>query len=226
MKQSEKRKYARLIAILIGTWLALSTIASSLLVFKAGSQTSLYPPLPLGLAVIAPIILFGSWFGLSPTFRRFALALDHRMLTLAQTWRVGGFVFLVLYAYRILPGVFALPAGLGDLAVGATAPFVAMYLAESVHRKPYLTWQILGIFDLLMAVTLGVLSSANPIGILAHGVTTDAMSVLPLSLIPTFAVPLLTILHIICIAQALQLNEQSTTEKGSENKRVALPVAG
>jgi hypothetical protein len=33
------------------------------------------------------------------------------------------------------------------------------------------------------------------------------MTVLPLSLIPTFAVPLLLMLHIICIAQARQWKE-------------------
>jgi hypothetical protein len=35
------------------------------------------------------------------------------------------------------------------------------------------------------------------------------MAVLPLSLIPTFAVPLLLILHTICIAQAWSWNESS-----------------
>ncbi|MGE5204711.1 MAG: hypothetical protein ACM3PW_03785 [Chlamydiota bacterium] len=47
-----------------------------------------------------------------------------------------------------------------------------------------------------------MLSSATPIGILADGITTAPMAGLPLSLIPTFAVPLLALLHIICIAQA------------------------
>jgi hypothetical protein len=41
-----------------------------------------------------------------------------------------------------------------------------------------------------------------------HGIATSAMTVLPMSLIPTFAVPLFMILHFICIAQARQWQEQ------------------
>ena len=64
-------------------------------------------------------------------------------------------------------------------------------------------WNIFGMLDLVTAVTLGVLSSNSPLGILARGgVTTQIMSELPLSLIPTFVVPLLFIFHIVVIAGA------------------------
>ncbi len=59
-------------------------------------------------------------------------------------------------------------------------------------------WQVLGISDLAMAVTLGTLARV----ISPQGIPTSAMTVLPLSLIPTFTVPLLLILHVISIAQA------------------------
>jgi hypothetical protein len=221
----ETKAYGRLIAILIGSWFAISISASALLIFKGGSPTSILPPLPIGLAVVTPIVLFGLWFAVSPGFRDFALALDPRILTLLQTWRIGGFTFVVLYFYGILPGVFALPAGLGDMAIGATAPLAAIYIADFAHRRRFIVWQILGVFDLLLAVTLGVLASASPIGVLASGLTTDAMSVLPLSMIPTFAVPLLLILHFICIAQAMQWRHRSMVE-GTTGNRTTLPVAG
>jgi len=53
-------------------------------------------------------------------------------------------------------------------------------------------------FDLAPAVTMGAVSSI----LWPHGVNTAVVTALPLSLIPTFAVPLLLMLHIICIAQA------------------------
>jgi hypothetical protein len=53
-----------------------------------------------------------------------------------------------------------------------------------------------------MAVSLGVVSSPTPMGLLRPEISTDIMTTLPLSLIPTFVVPLLLIFHIICIAQA------------------------
>jgi hypothetical protein len=42
------------------------------------------------------------------------------------------------------------------------------------------------------------------------------MTVLPLSLIPTFAVPLLFILHVICIAQARRWSEQPRAHVGGQ----------
>jgi hypothetical protein len=125
-------------------------------------------------------------------------------LTFVQAWRIAGFVFLVLYTYSILPGQLALPAGWGDIAIGATAPLVALKLANPNHRKSFIVWQLLGITDLVNAVGMGVAARfINP-----HGIATSAMTVLPMSLIPTFAVPLFMILHFICIAQARQWQEQ------------------
>jgi hypothetical protein len=130
--------------------------------------------------------------------------LNPRTLTIVQAWRIAGFVFLVLYTYGILPGQLALPAGWGDIAIGATAPLVALKLANPNHRKGFILWQLLGITDLVNAVGMGVAARfINP-----HGIATSAMTVLPMSLIPTFAVPLFMILHFISIAQARQWQEQ------------------
>jgi hypothetical protein len=148
--------------------------------------------------VLTPILVFLAWFRISPGFRAFVLGLNPRMLTMVHSWRVGGFVFLVLYTYGILPGMFALPAGWGDIAIGATAAFVATKLADRSHRTSFIVWQILGMFDLATAIAMGTLSRI----ISPNGVTAAPMTLLPLSLIPTFAVPLLFILHIICVAQA------------------------
>ena len=204
MNPKENHRYKRLVAILIAVWFVVALSASALRVFQTASPASIHAPLPLGLAVLVPIMLFTLWWASSPGFRQFALSQNPRTLTVMQAWRLGGFVFLILQAHQILPGAFALPAGWGDIFIGATAPLVSMYLANPVHRRSFMAWQILGMLDLAMAVTLGILTSASPVGILAHGLTTDAMSVLPLSLIPTFAVPLLMIFHIVCIAQAVR----------------------
>ena len=199
---STTMNYGRLSAILIVAWLALSITASKLLVFEAGSKYSFAPPLPLGLAVVVPIALFALWFAASPRFREFALSLNPAALAIAQTWRIAGISFVVLASFGLLPNVFAQPAGWGDFAIGVTAPFVAFYLARPGHKAGFIAWNIAGILDLVNAVALGVLASPTAAGILHTSVSTQAMTVLPLSLIPTFAVPLLLILHVIAIAQA------------------------
>jgi hypothetical protein len=190
-------RYAKLTGGLIAAWFVFSLGASALHLYTNGPNE---PPLPLGLAALTPIVLFLAWFILSEEFRQFALSLSPGVLTFVQSWRIAGFTFLALAAYGVLPGLFALPAGWGDIAIGATAPFVALALATPGHRKSFILWQILGITDLVTAVALGTLATVlNP-----HGIAASAMTVLPLSLIPTFAVPLFLILHIICIAQAVR----------------------
>jgi len=199
--------YGRLTAGLIAAWFVFALSASALHIFK----TDLLP-LALGLAVVIPIVAFLLWFAISAGFRQFAMSLNPRNLTFVQSWRIAGFTFLVLYAAGILPGVFALPAGWGDIAIGATAPLVATKLANVSHRRGFIFWQVLGIFDLVMAVTLGTVARLiNP-----NEVPTGVMTMLPLSLIPTFAVPLLIMLHVICIAQARQWKEQRYSQVGEQ----------
>ena len=205
---TDNAKYGRLTAALLIFWLALSITASKLLIFHAGSKYAVHPPIPLGLAVLLPITFFLVWFTASRRFRQFALSLNPTALTIAQTWRIGGITFVTLQVFHILPGVFAQPAGWGDFFIGLTAPFVAFYLARPGHKNAFIAWNIAGILDLVNAITVGVLAS-TAVGILRPSVSTDAMTMLPLSLIPTFAVPLLLMVHIILIAQATSWPPQS-----------------
>jgi hypothetical protein len=109
-----------------------------------------------------------------------------------------GFVFVLLEARGVLPAIFALPAGYGDVAIGATATFVAWKVADPSHRNSFILWQMLGIADLIMAVSVGTTASLlDP-----HGASMVAVTVLPLSIVPTFLVPLFVMFHVICIAQA------------------------
>ena len=192
--------YRKLTSWLIAIWFVFALSASALHLFQTVPGA---PPIVFGLAVATPILIFAAWFSVSPGFRSFLLSIDPRALTMVHSWRFVGFVFLVLYTYGILPGFFALPAGWGDIAIAATAPFVAAKFASRSHRGAFIGWQILGMLDLVTALGLGTMAQ-----ILSRSqATTAPMTVLPLSLIPTFAVPLLLMLHIICIAQARQWKE-------------------
>jgi hypothetical protein len=183
-----------------------------LLVFFLGAKGTLIrppevPPIPILLGVTAPLAAFLAPFCGSFTFRALMLATDLRFLTATQAWRAGGLGFLALYAYGILPGLFAWPAGLGDIAIGVTAPWMALAL---VHRptfaasRIFVVWNLLGILDLIIAVTTGVLSSGFVPGLVGE-VTTAPMVQLPLVLIPGYFVPLFIVLHLIAIFQARQI---------------------
>jgi hypothetical protein len=156
------------------------------------------PPLPLAAVALAPVLAFLAALAASAAFRRLLLALDLRILTLAQVGRVVGGVFVVLWAMGRLPGGFALPAGLGDLFVGITAPVVASRVVPRLpdRRGVFVAWSALGILDLVVAVASGVLHSPTSLGLLAGPVTTAPMGTPPLSLVPTFLVPLAVMMHV------------------------------
>jgi hypothetical protein len=192
--------YGKLLVGIVVAWFVFALIASAFNVFQASAAQ---PPIPLGLGAGIPVIAFLLWFAASESLRSFVMSLSPRGITLIHSWRVAGLAFVALYAYHLLPGFFALPAGYGDIALGLTAPVVALKWADPEHRAGFILWQILGITDLVTAVGLG----AGAAYLQPHGIPTSPMTVLPLSIIPTFGVPLLMILHFISIAQALRWRE-------------------
>ena len=165
------------------------------------------PPFPIAIGVGAPLLLFFAWLRLSRSFREFVLALDLRFIAGIQAWRWAGLGFLSLYAYGVLPAVFALPAGLGDMAIGFTAPWIILALVrrpEFAASAAFIRWNVLGILDLVVAVTIGTVSA-----ILASGapgeINTSPMATLPLLLIPAFLVPLFLMLHTAALMQSRQI---------------------
>ena len=83
---------------------------------------ALPPRIPMALAAT---LLPGYLLLLSPTFRRIVAAVPQHWLVGIQTFRIMGSALLVRYFAGQLPGLFALPAGIGDVATGLLAPFVA-----------------------------------------------------------------------------------------------------
>jgi hypothetical protein len=188
-------KYGKITVGLLAVWFVAAFSASAAHLFENGSAQFGFG---IAIAALAPMIVFSLWFAASEGFRSFALSLNPRILTSVQVWRIVGFTFLLLQARNVLPAIFALPAGYGDMLIGATAGFAAWRLAEPLHRNSFIFWQALGILDLVTAVSLGTTARfLDP-----HGPSMLAMTVLPLSLIPAFLVPLFMMLHVICIAKA------------------------
>lgn len=211
-------RYGKLIAGLIAAWFVFALLASALHLFVNTSQQI---GLSVALAAGIPILAFLAWLAASEQFRSFALSLNPRALTSVQTWRILGVVFVVLEAQQLLPARFALSAGYGDIFIGATAWFAANRLAKPKNRVPFILWQTLGIVDLVSAVTLGVTAQFFQ----GSGPTMYLMTVLPLSLIPTFLVPLFMMLHVVSIAQATKWRESSSDLETSSGSRKVAGVA-
>ncbi len=189
------KNYGKLAGGIVAVWLLVAVAASAMQVFQGNGNRL---GVAVAIAATTPILLFVTWYAFSEGFREFTHSLNPRTLTLLQSWRVLGVTFVVLGTYNLLPKLFAVPAGYGDMFIGVTASLVAWKLTNPGSRGWFVTWQVLGIADLLTAVGLGVTAPM----IDPTGIAMTPMTILPLSLIPTFFVPLLFVVQLICIAQA------------------------
>jgi hypothetical protein len=98
-----------------------------------------------------------------------------------------------------LPAAFAVPAGLGNIAIGVAAPFLARRLARGhAVRRAAVRFHVLGILDLVVAAGIAAMVTS---GLLDVTPSTDLLRLLPLALVPTAAVPLAVALHIVALRQ-------------------------
>jgi len=188
----------------LGVWLLLVLSLGAAGAFVGPPGT---PPLAIAIGVAAPLVLFFGLLRLSQPFREFVLSLDLRLIAGMQAWRWAGLGFLDLYAYKVLPGVFALTAGLGDMAIGVTAPWIILALVRQpgfAARRAFIRWNILGILDLVIAFSIAAVTAVLATG--APGeISTAPMATLPLLVIPAFLVPFFLMLHAAALMQSRQL---------------------
>jgi hypothetical protein len=206
---SGRRGVVLAVASVLAVWFALVVFLGAAGAFTTAPGT---PPLPIAIGVAAPLLLFLASIWLSRSFRDFVLSVDLRLIAGIQAWRWAGLGFLSLYAHHVLPAVFALPAGLGDMTIGVTAPWMVLALV----RKPgfatsaaFIRWNLFGILDLVVAISIGTLSTLLSTG--APGeISTAPMATLPLLLIPAFLVPIFLMLHTSALLQSRQLIRSRT----------------
>lgn len=196
-----RSSHARTVAVVLAAWLGLVLVLGARGAFARPPDT---PPLPILLGATVPLVVFAALYLASSAFRSLVLAADVRLLAAIHGWRAGGLAFIALYAHGVLPGLFAWPAGLGDIAIGVSAPWMALALVRRpgfATSRTFAAWNVLGILDLVVAVGTGVLSSGLLAG-LAGSVTTAPMARLPLVLIPAYLVPVFVMLHVAALSQA------------------------
>jgi hypothetical protein len=173
-----------LVRLVLWLWFGLAFATS----YQGGLRRLPLPAIQLaGLAVAGLIIALAARPGL---LRSWVVSLDLRALILLHVVRVAGFYLLLLQQAGELPTGFALPAGLGGMLVGLMALPVALApLAEEARRRAISIWNIAGAADLvLISVSAARLALEDPTSLRALGT-------LPLSLLPTFIIPLLLAVH-------------------------------
>jgi hypothetical protein len=175
-------------------WIAAIVIASLQLL-----APSRFGAPGLGITVLTPIALMLSATLLNGNVRNAVMRAPLWWLVAVNAVRVLGVSFLVLHAQERLPSAFALVAGWGDIAVGLAAIPVATMAARGGRRagSAVWLWNVLGLVDLMAAVSLGVMSSPGPLHLIHDNVDATVMTSLPYFLIPGFLVPALATSHLL-----------------------------
>jgi len=205
------RAVALVATVLVG-WLA----AGYALAWNGAWAAAADRPPTIELGILLPI-LAGVWlYRRSELVRDIVAAVPQSWLIGIQVYRTLGFTFLAVYAAKLMPGVFALPAGTGDVIVGLTAGLIAWVYGERGTPPAAVVrlWNGFGIADLVVAVTTGFMSSPSALQLVAFDLPNQLISEFPLALVPTFAVPLAILLHFASLAKV-----GSTQENGAKLAR-------
>ncbi|HEY5777192.1 MAG TPA: hypothetical protein VIT00_00545 [Terrimicrobiaceae bacterium] len=123
--------------------------------------------------------------------------------SLSQKWLVGlqlfraiGAVFLIEMTRGKIPGIFAYPAGIGDIlvALAALAVLLRYRKATTIPPVPVFLVIVLGAADFLSAFFFGFTSSETPLQLFFPAVPNNVI-VFPTGMIPLFLVPYAIFFH-------------------------------
>jgi hypothetical protein len=166
-------------------------LVAAILLGATGRVARLRPPAPQLVLVALTTGLIVAGLAL-PGFRSWLTSMRMRKLVALHVTRFVGIYFLVLYRRGELPYAFAVPGGWGDIVVAALALIIVLLVADLDRaRALVLAWNLLGFADILFVVaTAARLGLTDPPSI-------AALLRLPLSLLPTFLVPIIIASHIL-----------------------------
>lgn len=148
------------------------------------------PIIPVVIGTLTALTLFACW-SISP-INEWTRRVGIRWLVLLHVSRFIGIYFLLLSQRGEIPKAWAVPAGIGDILMALGA----LLLFWGGASRPWLVllWNTLGLADILFVV-----ASAMRIG-LEDWSSMAFLRRLPLSLLPTFLVPLIIATHLLIFA--------------------------
>jgi hypothetical protein len=183
-------------------WFAVAWSAAINGVFRTGTS-----PLPLlPLAIFLPVTIGALLLLLSKRVGQVLDAMPATWLVALQLYRVFGSWALAAWLHGGLLGVFALPAGMGDVLTGLFAVPAAIAVASGTDqgRKAAIAWNIFGLADFAVAITLGMITSPGRFQLIVPSVPSIGAGAYPDVLTPAFVVPSSILLHALSLRQLIR----------------------
>jgi hypothetical protein len=155
------------------------------------------------------ILLIGrKWFLAEPLSQKWLVGL--------QLFRSIGAIFLLEMARGNVPGVFAYPAGIGDILVAIVAVFVLTRYLNTPRIPPRALGLVfaIGVADFLSAFFFGFFSSPTPLQVFFPDVVNNVVA-FPTGLIPLFLVPFAILFHFLSVLNYLMHERGVSKEVGT-----------
>src|SRR6266568_6004470 len=150
-------------------WSAVAWTAAINGVFRTAAS-----PLPLlPSAIFLPVIIGAPLLLLSKRVGQLLDSMPTTWLVALQLYRVFGRQWLAYWLLGLLPGLWALPAGTGDVLTGlfAVPAAIALAIGTAEGRKAAILWNIFGLADLAVAITLGMIMSPGPFQLIVPNIS-------------------------------------------------------
>src|SRR5215831_12277541 len=179
-------------------WMSVAWSGAINGVFRTGTRL---PALPL--AIFVPVIIGAPLLLLSKRVGEVLDAMPVSWLVALQLYRVFGSWALAAGLRGALPGEFGLPAGIGDTLTGvfAVPAAIAVATGSARGRRAAIAWNIFGLADLTVAVTLGAITSPGPFQLIVPDVPGIGAGAYPGVLTPALVVPSSILLHALSLRQ-------------------------
>jgi hypothetical protein len=185
-------------------WAAVAWTAAINGVLRTGAS-----PLPLlPSAIFVPVIISVPLLLISKRVGQLLDAMPTTWLVALQLYRVFGSQWLAYWLRGLLPGLWALPAGTGDVLTGLFAVPAAISSATGTFegRKAAILWNIFGLADFAVAITLGLITSPGPFQLIVPNSPSIGIDTYPNVLTPAFVVPSSILLHALSLRQLHRRN--------------------
>lgn len=188
-----------MVRFILWTWFLLALAAGKLLWLQQISTLAVQG-IVLGLTATLLLLHFSV-----RSIRERVDQLQLRSLVLIHLTRFVGIYFLVLHTRGELPRELAVPAGIGDIVVATMVlPVVFAPLEPASRLRAITVWNVVGFVDLL--IVIGTITRIN----LTEPARLRPFTELPLSLLPTFLVPILLATHVVIFVRTARERASAT----------------
>ena len=190
-------------ALVLAGWLGLSTAIAAAGGFSPAVAGNLALAF-LALSLALPLAVGVTAGSTSSAIRRLISqsTIQPGVIAIHGLRIIPGSAFVVMAAVGVLPVIFGVPAGLGDVVAGSAALLASRWITSGRWGR-VLIWNVFGLLDFINAAVLGVATAPGPFHALQTNPTSALLLEQPLVIVVTFMVPVYTLLHLVSVRYLL-----------------------